>query len=227
MEHRTAAYSLLSGCGLEIGALNCPAVLDKAKCTVKYLDIHDMDVSKKLFCEVDPALFVKPDFIGDININPVSEITNEDFDFIILNHVLEHVANPIRVFLHVWPAINKNGLLVLSVPDKDYTFDKDRQLTKFEHLLADYYLEVNEAADDHYTDFLIAVHPETFQTKEAFLSAVRNVRNRNEHVHVWNSTTFKEHLLKIIDMFSIGTEIVLESAAAANKIEYFVVLRKI
>lgn len=117
--------------------------------------------------------------------------------------------------------------MVISVPDKDFTFDRDRQLTPFEHLLADYYLDTDEASDYHYADFLQHVHPETFQSKEAFLSAIRNVKKRNEHVHVWCCRTFKEHLLKIIEMFSIGAEIVYESDSSTNKIEYFAVLRKL
>ncbi|MBF0320848.1 MAG: methyltransferase domain-containing protein [Nitrospirae bacterium] len=226
MEHRNAAYSLLNGSGLEIGALHCPAVLDKTKCSVKYLDIHDSQTLRKHFPEVDTSLFVEPDFIGDINMKSAAEITNEAFDFIILNHVLEHVANPIRVFINVWSALKHGGMFVLSVPDKDYTFDKDRQLTHFTHLLADYYLEVDSPVDDHYVDFLQHVHPETFQSKEAFLSAIKNVRKRNEHVHVWSCRTFKEHLMKIIELFSIGAEIVVESNASDNKIEYLAVLKK-
>ncbi|MBF0457222.1 MAG: methyltransferase domain-containing protein [Nitrospirae bacterium] len=227
LEHRDIAYRLLSGSGLEIGALHCPAVLDKTKCSVKYLDIHDMHTLRKHFSEVDPSLFVEPDFIGDINMKSIGEITNMEFDFIIMNHVLEHIANPIRVFIHVWASIKRGGMMVISVPDKDYTFDRDRQLTPFEHLLADYYFDTNETSDYDYVEFLQHVHPETFQSKEAFLSAVKNVKKRNEHVHVWNCSTFKEHLLRIMERFSIKAEIIFESNSPTNKIEYFAVLRKL
>ncbi|MCG6552612.1 MAG: methyltransferase domain-containing protein [Candidatus Magnetominusculus sp. LBB02] len=226
LEHRDIAYRLLSGTGLEIGALHCPAVLDKTRCDIKYLDVHDIDTLRRHFPEVDSSLFVTPDFIGDINIKSVSEITNTEFDFIIINHVLEHVANPIKVILNVWSAIKHGGVLVISAPDKDYTFDRNRQLTEFAHLLADYYLDTDEASDYHYVDFLMHVHPETFQTKEAFLSALKNIRKRNEHVHVWNCLTFKEHLVKIIEMFSLSAEFVYESVSSANLIEYFAALRK-
>ncbi len=56
---------------------------------------------------------------------------------------------------------------MVSSPDKDFTFDRQRDLTTFEHLLTDYQQSITEVTDEHYMDFLRHVHPaELFTGKQ-------------------------------------------------------------
>lgn len=157
---------------------------------------------------------------------PVADITKRQFDFVIVNHTLEHVANPIRVIENVWGAIKEGGLFVLSVPDKDYTFDRARPLTTYEHLLADYFRRETVPNDDHYVDYLAHVHPEAFVDRDTFMSALELTRNRREHVHVWDSVTFRKHLVNIMRFLNIRASIVFEADGGQNQCEYFAILRK-
>ncbi len=223
--HRERGAKLLSGRGLEIGAMHQPSKVP-AHCSVEYLDVASAEVLGASFRELDGQEITRPHYLGDIGRRSVLDITNRTFSFIIMNHVLEHVANPVQVIENVWEAIEENGCLVLSVPDKHFSFDRSRPLTSYEHLLAHYFLEVTEACDDHYADFLAHVHPEVLTSKNAFLDALRSVRERREHVHVWTSTSIREQLLRILGLLKMRASFLFESTASDNGFEYFAVLSK-
>lgn len=216
---------ILRGEGLEIGGMHNPLHLPK-KCSVKYLDIESPSSLKLLFKEVEDSKFVDVNYIGDIGKSTILEITGTQFDFIIINHVLEHVANPIQVIENVWCGIKENGWLVISVPDKNCTFDKTRPLTTFEHLSNDYSSGINEVPDEHYIEFLKYVHPEAFADNDIFIEALCSVRKRREHVHVWDSLTFKDHLVKIFNLLGIKYSIIYESNGFDNGLEYFIIIQK-
>jgi SAM-dependent methyltransferase len=224
--HRETGMKLLSGSGLEIGAMHQPSKIP-SHCLIQYLDVVDVDTISELFPEIKDFKITKPDYLGDIEKNSVREITNRQFDFIILNHVLEHVANPIESIKNIYEGIKVNGYFVISIPDKNYTFDQLRSITTFEHLLADYYTGVNSVNNDHYVDFLTYVHPEVFGSKENFMNALNSVRKRREHVHVWDSITFRKHLDRIFNLLSINMLFLFESDSHSNHFEYFAVLKKI
>lgn len=158
IRHREKAGKFLSGCGLEIGALHQPLKKSES-CSIKYLDIESVESVKTAFPELDGHNIIQPNYVGDICKHTISDITKKKFNFIILNHVLEHVANPIQVIQNVWEGIADNGFFIISVPDKDFSYDKTRPLTTYEHLLADYFLGITEVCNDHYIDFLTHVHP--------------------------------------------------------------------
>jgi SAM-dependent methyltransferase len=224
--HRETGMKLLSGSGLEIGAMHQPSKIP-SHCLIQYLDVVDVDTISELFPEIKDFKITKPDYLGDIEKNSVREITNRQFDFIILNHVLEHVANPIESIKNIYEGIKVNGYFVISIPDKNYTFDQLRSITTFEHLLADYYTGVNSVNNDHYVDFLTYVHPEVFGGKENFTNALNSVRKRREHVHVWDSITFRKHLDRIFNLLNINMLFLFESDSYSNHFEYFAVLKKI
>ncbi len=223
--HRQVGYGLLQGEGLEIGALHEPAVLS-SECRVQYLDIADEKTLQNNFRELDGQSITTPDWIGDIGLSPISDITGRTFDFVIMNHVLEHTANPIQVIKNIWQGIHPGGLFILSIPDKRFTFDNKRSLTTWEHLLADYHLEVADVHDDHYVDFLANVHPQVFDSKEAFIDAVRNVRNRHEHAHVWDSDSFDIFLSRTFKLLGKDFSTLYRCIGNNTNLEYFCVIGK-
>lgn len=223
--HRHICSHILVGEGLEIGALHNPFGVP-ATCKVNYLDLMRKDTLIKLFPEVTGQDIVEPDYIGNIANNSVVELTNRRFDFIIANHVIEHVANPIKTIENIWAGLQDGGYLILSIPDKNYTFDKDRSLTSYEHLLAEYYLDVHEVSNDHYIEALQYIHPQVFDNRLSLLTALNNFRLRSEHAHVWDSCSFKEHLNRIIQEHQLNALILIESTGEWNHFEYFAVIKK-
>jgi len=227
MNHRKIGLSLLKGYGLEIGALHNTSPVPEG-CIVEYFDVMTKAQAVEIFPEIDPSLIVEPKYIGDLDKNGLTQFEDEKFDFVILNHVIEHVANPIHVISEVFRIVKKLGLVVISCPDKRFAFDKDRNLTPFEHLLEEYYNEVDYVTDEHYIDFLSKVHPEVMKLPpDQIRIHIENVRRRREHAHVWNSKTFKDFLERTFSLLKINAICVYESDGDENQFEYFAVWRRI
>jgi SAM-dependent methyltransferase len=84
----------------------------------------------------------------------LTEINNEQYDFLLSCHNLEHIANPIKA-LKEWKRVLKpNGYLLMILPHKDKTFDHKRPITKLEHILQDYEQEMQETDSTHFEEVL-------------------------------------------------------------------------
>lgn len=225
--HRNRAYQMLEGRGLEVGALHCPARIP-SRCEIQYCDAHSKEESIKLFPEIEASLLVDVDYIVNLDEDRISEKVMPPYDFAVMNHVIEHVANPIMVVEQLFKVVRPGGKLIISAPDKDYTFDKPRQLTPFSHLLDEYKSCVSRVEDDHYLDFIRHTAPDIFNSEnpELLAAALKSVRDRREHAHVWDSESFLDFLGKTMDHLEIEAEIKFVSKASANNIECFVVLEK-
>ncbi len=223
---RQGGYKLLTGQGLEIGALHQPAAIP-AHCKIEYCDANHREESAKFFPELSINDLVPVTYISDLDTQGLSIFEDNKFDFVILNHVIEHVANPIKVLGELFRVVKPNGLVVLSAPDKDYTFDKNRALTPYSHLLEEYQQNVSVITDEHYLDFLRGVHPEVFQLSEDEIKQrVQFVKDRREHAHVWDSRSFAEFLTISFTLLGIRAKCEFLSTADSNKFEYFSVWRK-
>jgi len=226
--HRKQAYQLLSGRGLEIGALHCPANIP-SNCKIEYCDAHSRQESAILFPEIESSLLVDVDYIVNLDRDRLLEKVQPPYDFAIINHVIEHVANPISVLEQLFAVTKPGGLVVISAPDKEFTFDKPRGLTDFPHLLEEYRQGVSSVGDDHYLDFIRHTAPDIFNSGDSSLleETLKSVRDRREHAHVWNSESFLDFLTQSIAFLGIHATTEFVSTANTNNIECFVVLKKI
>ena len=168
--HRNQAYRLLSGRGLEVGALHCPAKLPEY-CSVEYCDAHSKADSAKLFPEIEYGLLVEVDYLVNLDEDRLANRVKPLYDFVIMNHVIEHVANPLSVLEQLFTVVRPGGYVLVSAPDKWYTFDKPRQLTTFHHLYDEYQKGVTAVDDEHYLDFIRHTAPE--DSSQAMPSAWR------------------------------------------------------
>lgn len=225
MDHRTLGYSLLAGNGIEIGALHNPAKVPLC-CNVAYCDAMSVEEARRSFPELADVPLVNVSYLINLDPDALSTFADASHDFVIINHVIEHVANPIRVIVECFRVLKDGGKLVMSAPDMLFTFDKSRALTTPEHLWAEFEQGVTEVSDEHYVEFLHAVHPEATLDPAVFQGALQSVRNRREHAHVWTSDTFHALLLDVLTRQSIRAHPLLQSLADANQCEYFSVWQK-
>ena len=224
--YRDFAYRLLHGTGIEIGALNQPAPLPK-ELSVSYCDVISQEEAKRLFPETDSNNLVTVNHLIDLDNSGLRQFKSNSLDFVILSHVIEHVANPIAVLDELFRVCKPTGHVVLAVPDKDYTFDKPRQLTPFTHLLEEYRQHVTTVSDAHYLDFLKAVHPEVFsRPAEQFARDLAGVKARREHAHVWNSASFASFMREALGLLKIMATAEVELLGTQTGHEYFAVWRK-
>jgi SAM-dependent methyltransferase len=225
LRHRKRGYRQLSGRGLEIGALNSPAKLS-ARCAIEYCDVLSKEDALQQFPELKANRFVDVNYVLDLDREGLSYFTDAEFDFVIMNHVIEHIANPIRVVRDIFRTLKAGGHLVISAPDKTFTYDRDRPLTSFEHLWSEYEAGVSEITDEHYLDFLRAVHPATLVDPEGISLHIQHARDRREHAHVWNSSTFHAFIQQTLSQLNINATCLFKSDGAENRMEFFAVWQK-
>ena len=226
LNHRYAGYNLLNGHGLEIGALHQPSIIP-SHCTIKYCDAHSREEIIQYFPELNLQDLVKVDYICDLDKTGLALFATEQFNFVILNHVIEHLANPIKAVQELFRITKLGGCVVISAPDKNFTFDNRRHITPFEHLLEEYQNNVTEVTDTHYLDFLQGVHPEVFKLSPTEQQIYFNrVKTRREHAHVWDSQAFGEFMQNSLKLLKLNATCVFLNSGETNHFEYFSVWKK-
>tara|TARA_B100000212_G_scaffold341156_1_gene323542 strand:- start:24621 stop:25304 length:684 start_codon:yes stop_codon:yes gene_type:complete len=227
LKHRQKGYNLLSGKGIEIGAFGEPAKLPNS-CQVSYFDVIDPKTASARFPEIQSSKLVSVHILGDVDKRDLRKLTVNSQDFVIANHVIEHVACPIAMVEDMFYVLRTGGWIAIAAPDKRYTFDKKRPLTSYEHLETEYINGVDEVDDEHYLEFLQHVGKHVFQEPGRDIKGdIAFARSRREHAHVWDSHTFLEFLMACKKTSGIEFKIEYQSTGEENGIEFFAILRKL
>jgi SAM-dependent methyltransferase len=196
----------LVGSGIEVGPGHYPLVESNAWLAVRYLDRWEPERHAELFPEMEGATFVRPDLIVDLNKDALRDVASQSEDFVVASHVLEHLANPLRAIDEFHRVLRPGGTLLILLPDRRRTFDRDRRPTALQHVVADFETGTTEVDDEHIIDFLtntgtdpgvleaIATDP---RQRESVLASHRE---RSIHVHCWTM----EEFIPVIE-FSIET----------------------
>ena len=223
---REPGWALLSGHGLEIGALHEPAPIP-SECTREFVDAIDRTRAMQLFPEIDHDTLIDPDHIRDLDKEGLNGLVDGSYDFVILSHVLEHVADPIAVLSEVFRVLRAGGRAVIAIPDKRYTFDRDRAVSVFDDLLAAHKRGIQRVEDERYLDFLIALYPTLVeQGGEALRDAFTSVRERREHAQVWDSAAFTHFLYRAMEELGIDASLLYMVSGELSELEHFSVWRK-
>ena len=226
LRHRAKGYAHLNGFGLEIGALHNPAQL-KNSCTVEYADAINKSEAMHIFPEINPKDLVDVQYIIELDKTGLIALKNTHYDFVIMNHVIEHVANPIDVLAELFRVVKKGGYVVISAPDKNYTFDRTRKLTTFAHLYDEYINQVKFVSDDHYHDFVKNCITHIDQTNfQEVQKQIQKARSRREHAHVWDSNTFEQFFSQSLETLGLDANLEYCSTALENGAEIFMVYKK-
>jgi len=113
--------------------------------------------------------------------NPIEDqhqIQSGSQDFVVAAHVIEHTPNPIGAIVESHRCLKPGGKLVLVIPDKRRTFDKRRELTTLDHLVADF------EKPDHKRD--LENHKDGIDI----------------HYHVWNPSSFHTMMTHIVKNYA-------------------------
>lgn len=132
-ENIAAVY--LAGDGIEVGALHLPLKVSAAT-RVRYVDRMPVAELRRQYPELAEANLLEPDVIDDGE--RLGKIGDGSQDFVIANHFIEHCQDPIGAIGNFLRVLKAGGVLYLAVPDKRYTFDRDREPTPLEHLRRDH-----------------------------------------------------------------------------------------
>ncbi len=146
---------------------------------------------------------------------------SESFDFLVSEHVLEHITNPIKALNEWLRVLKRGGQIYCFLPHKERTNDKFRSVTTLDHLVED--LERSTPYDDeeHFEDWstnvvekgLMPDHYKHMKREELLASA-------SIHHHVW---TEKE----IVQLFEyLNLEIVYVDQKVHDRRDTFLVVGK-
>ena len=115
----------------------------------------------------------------------------------------------------IYRVLRVGGLLVLLIPDRHVTFDREREPTPLSHLIDEHRRDVREVDDAHVLDFLIGTRntlndDRTLDQFKAELMAaeIELHRRRSVHAHVWNVDEFCELLNYTADTLGVRWEVV-------------------
>jgi SAM-dependent methyltransferase len=196
------AFLYLRGEGIEIGALHNPLRVGPwAK--VRYVDRMTVADLRRQYPELQGKKLVPVDIVADGEL--LESVDASSQDFVIANHFLEHCQNPLLGLENMFRVLRPEGILYLALPDKRYTFDRERPLTPLEHLLRDYREGPDWSRRGHFEEWVSLVNgvnnPEDAGRQVEELMAM----NYSIHYHVWTQFEMLEmlHVLRQRHPFDI------------------------
>lgn len=217
--------SYIQWTGIEIWALQNPLPVDTSKAKVKYVDYKTTDELRASYPELNNLDIVHVDYVG--NAEDLSSVENQSQDFVILNHVFEHLINPLKALTEWHRVLRTWWIVFLAVPEKTRTFDRDRPRTTLQHLIDDYQHPSAERDYEHFKEFAGISHQDPTQ-KEAEAKRLYDT-NYSIHYHVF----IQEDVVELIKRgnqnnifsFDIIDQKALSSNPADN--EFILILKKI
>jgi hypothetical protein len=120
--------------------------------------------------------------------------------------------------------LRSDGIVMLAVPDKRFTFDKDRAITTNEHILMECLNGTEGTREGHFADVVgLDRHPERKVELEAEKKRLMDM-DYSIHYHVWDSDAFLKFLLWVKEYFQLPFELL---ATFRNGEETIHILKKI
>lgn len=133
----------------------------------------------------------------------LSAIKSGSYQFILASHVLEHIANPLKALSEWLRVLKDRGILLLILPDKEYTFDHKRSVTTLQHLIEDFQNDIKEDDLTHLDEIMklhdFNLHNPTGDVESFRKRSINNYENRCLHQHVFDSKL----IMELFDYFNI------------------------
>lgn len=202
---RAACYSIIQGLvsdrvGLEIGGPSpifsrrgllpvYPVATRVDNCNFRSHTVWEGTIQEGRTFVFDPRREPGHQYLAEAT--DLAPIVAETYDFVLLSHTLEHIANPLRALEEFGRVLKRDGILVLVLPHKQATFDHRRPVTTMTHLIDDYTRATAEDDTTHLAEIL-ALHDlgrdPGIDDKDAFARRCReNPDNRCMHHHVFDT----------------------------------------
>lgn len=212
------AVRYLRGEGIEIGALHRPLWVPEAA-KVRYVDHMSRD---ELLRAADgvygrASAVVETDVVDDGA--RLARFGDESLDFVIANHVLEHIDDPIAALSNWARVLRPDGVLFLTLPDARHTwFDAPRPRTTVEHVLRDHADGPQVSREEHHREWTLVAEGLPADRVEARMAELADSA-WDIHYHVWDLEGF----LDLLRHLALPVRIDVAQAVAA---EFTLILRK-
>lgn len=209
----------LKGNGIEIGALHQPLPVS-ILAHVKYIDQFPVFELRKHYPELSGFSLVNLDIID--NAEKLEKIEDATQDFVIASHLIEHCEDPIGAFINWMRVLKKDGVIYLAIPDKRFTFDKNRPVTSIEHLIRDYKEGPAWSRRQHYEEWVTKISENGVQDVEKEINSLIDT-GYSIHFHVWTQAEMFELLTTLHRDFKIDFDVLV---SFQNKKEVIFILKK-
>jgi len=223
-DRTSIARLYIAGNGIEIGALHSPLKVPSGA-TVKYVDRLPLSGLRKHYPELGSKELVNVDIVDDGEL--LKTVDDASQDFVIANHVLEHCQDPIRALCNMFRVLRHNGILYLAMPDKRFTVDVDRPVTRLQHLLEDFKdggASSKRAAFEEWVRYV----KKAKNNAEAERQVNKLMRDGYSiHYHAWTQVEMLELILALKEQISLKFEVELfHKFVRPYGTEVIVILRK-
>lgn len=206
------ACKYIVGQGIEIGAQGSPLQVDRNKTTVTYVDRISNEQTTTLHN-------LSAQELTSINIlaeaDNLDMFRNESLDFVIANHLLEHIPNPVAAIEEWLRILRNNGVLYLSLPNyccNEYDFQ--RRPASLDHIIDDFQNKKKDKKEEHWKEFVEIVEgfPRDSLDFSKCLHEQYRLKDNRIHMHVFNKELIDDIIeyikanlysnLHVIDFFS-------------------------
>ena len=183
--------------GLEIGPLASP-VVSKQEGAIYYVDYADAEFLRNRYKDdpnVDTSKIVSIDAIwGERSLKEA--MNGQSVDYIVASHVVEHVPDLVTWLSELHSVLHQGGQVRLVVPDKRYTFDYLRQVSRLSDILTAYVVRARVPQPHEIFDFCL--NKVTIDTAAAW-------RNEIDATKLTKDFTFEGAMRLARDVIDNGT----------------------
>jgi predicted SAM-dependent methyltransferase len=122
----------------------------------------------------------------------LSSIKDNSYDFLLSSHVIEHLANPVRAVIEWKRIIKPGGFMVIVAPDRQRTYDHNRPLTSFEHIIEDHLNKTDEGDMTHLGEIIelhdLSMDPTVASFEDHEKRTLDNLNTRIAHHHTFDTS---------------------------------------
>ena len=202
LDKRSRVAVWLRGDGIEIGALHRPLVAPP-EARVTYVDrLPDAEL-RAHYPELKGMPFAPVTVLGTAE--DLSAFGDNSLDFIIANHLLEHLPDPIAGLIEFHRVLRADGALYMALPDSRVTFDRTRELTSPEHIIEEHRHGTASSRAAHYRDWVVNAENRDADAESRIAELME--MDYSIHFHCWRADTFLEFLLAAEKEAGIAFEI--------------------
>ncbi|MGV7034759.1 class I SAM-dependent methyltransferase [Methylobacterium symbioticum] len=219
---REISACTLQGVGLEVGALASPFPVP-IHCDVIYGDVYRYEDIQRIYDGEPQHLLVRP--LIQTDFATLKRVADDSLDFLIASHVIEHTTDPIGAIRRAGSKLRDGGHLVLVVPDIARTFDRRRDLTTLDHLIADYEAPSPIRDTEHYKEFYAKAYAPEMPLAPTWEESL--ARHDAIHFHTWTYESFltmAEWVCGKDERLSVAWS--HPTLPGAENFEFYVVMRK-
>jgi SAM-dependent methyltransferase len=214
----------LRGSGIEIGALQNPLAL-RPDTHVRYVDRLTIEKARAHFPELDAMALVTPSIICDAA--ALRPIRSSSVDFVIANHVIEHLRDPIAGLGEWLRVVRPGGHVYVAAPEHTNPLDRLRDVTELDHLLADFKNRAKRTHFDreHYREWAASTRPDMPADQRAKYESELVAQGYDIHFHTFSRKTFAG-LLDLAGRHFPFERIELRHTYGTTVNEFIAILRK-